>query len=291
LSDFKSVRWLLTSEGRAAQRVDRPGSPPKKLTPFVDLQRSVKYQLYNKIRDQPGLNSMKSLVKRVAKAPGRKAGAVLRRRLPRQSLRDAAYEAIKHRIITCKFKPGECINEASVSVLLGYGRTPVHQALDRLMLEEMVEVIPRKGVIVKPVIVHDVMQMIEVRLINETQCARLAAARADDIHLDKLANVINRTRQAIVDRDIQTMMKLDREFHLVLAGASKNLELAEVLRKLNERSLRFWFISFTTPDHHRSFQEQHEAIFNAIRAHDAEAAEGAMRAHIEAFRRSVARQL
>src|SRR5215468_11829772 len=111
-------------------------------------------------------------------------GATARRRLPRQSLRDAAYEAIKDRIITCKFKPGECINEASVSQLLGYGRTPVHQALDRLMLEEMVEVIPRKGVIVKPVILHDVLQMVDVRMINETQCARLAAVRADDSHVE-----------------------------------------------------------------------------------------------------------
>src|SRR5499427_7148640 len=111
-----------------------------------------------------------------------------RRRLPRQSLRDAAYEAIKHRIITCKFKPGECINEVSVSELIGYGRTPVHQALDRLKLEEMVEVIPRKGVIVKPIILHDVMQMVDVRMINETQSARLAAARADDVHVNALGD-------------------------------------------------------------------------------------------------------
>src|SRR5262249_18572371 len=97
----------------------------------------------------------------------------------RQSLRDVAYEAIKRRIMTCSFQPGESINEIQVASLIGVGRTPVHQALDRLMFEDMVEVIPRKGVIVKPVSLHDVMQMVEVRLINETYCARLAAQRAD----------------------------------------------------------------------------------------------------------------
>jgi len=219
------------------------------------------------------------------------AGATLRRPRSRQSLRDAAYEAIKHRIITCKFKPGEVINETSVSQLLGYGRTPVHQALDRLMLEEMVEVIPRKGVIVKPVILHDVMQMIDVRMINEPQCARLAAERADDTHIEALTAVLARARQAIAGCDVHAMMMLDREFHLQLGAATKNLALAEVLRKLNERSLRFWFISFNTPDHHRSFQEQHEAIFAAVRDRDPEGAESAMRSHIEAFRRSVARHL
>jgi GntR family transcriptional regulator, rspAB operon transcriptional repressor len=235
---------------------------------------------------------MKSLTKKTAAPRTGKAGATAsRRRLPRQSLRDAAYEAIKHRIITCKFKPGECINEASVSALLGFGRTPVHQALDRLMLEEMVEVIPRKGVIVKPVILQDVMQMIDVRLINEVHCAGLAAARADDTHIKKLVSITDQARQAIAERDIHALMTFDREFHLALADATKNFELAEVVRKLNERSLRFWFISFTTPDHHHSFQEQHEAILAAVHSHDSKAAESAMRAHIEAFRRSVARHL
>ena len=228
---------------------------------------------------------MKSLPKKSAKPRGHMTGgAPSRRRLPRQSLRDAAYEAIKHRIITCKFKPGECINEASVSALLGLGRTPVHQAIDRLMLEEMVEVIPRKGVIVKPVILQDVMQMIEVRLINEVYCARLAAARADDTHINDLVGIIDRASKAISARDVHAI-------HLVVANATKNFELVEVVRKLNERSLRFWFISFTTSDHHHSFQEQHEAIFAAIRDHDADGAESAMRAHIEAFRRNVARHL
>jgi DNA-binding GntR family transcriptional regulator len=214
-----------------------------------------------------------------------------RRRLPRQSLRDQAYEAIKDRIITCQFKPGECINEASVSALLGLGRTPVHQALDRLMVEEMVEVIPRKGVIVKPVILHDVLQIVDVRLINETQCARLAAERADDSHIESIAQVLERARRAIAGRDIHAMMSLDREFHLLLAKATKNFELAEVLRKLNERSLRFWFTSFTTPDHHHSFQQQHEAVFEAIRSHNGDEAERTMRMHIEAFRKSVVRHL
>jgi GntR family transcriptional regulator, rspAB operon transcriptional repressor len=219
------------------------------------------------------------------------SGGAAQRRPPRLSIRDQAYEAIKDRIITLQFKPGECINEASVSELLGLGRTPVHQAIDRLMLEEMVEVIPRKGVIVKPVILSDVLQMVDVRMINEAQCARLAAERADSGHIEKLEKVVGEARRAIGKRDIHAMMMLDRQFHLAVAAASKNFVLAELLRKLNERSLRFWFISFTTPDHHTNFQAQHEAIFEAIGSHDPDGAEQAMRVHVEAFRKSVMRHL
>jgi DNA-binding GntR family transcriptional regulator len=204
------------------------------------------------------------------------------------SLRDAAYGEIKHRITTCAFKPGEYLNEAWLSAMLGIGRTPVHQAIDRLMLEGMVDVMPRKGVIVKPVSLDEIMQIIEVRLLNESYCVRLAAERADDDEIRHLADVIARADQWMRMRNSEQMMLLDREFHGALARSSKNIVLGDLLGKLHDRSLRFWFLSLTAPGHHASVQEQHLAILKAIRARDPDAAERAMRDHIEAFRRNVA---
>ncbi|MDB5508222.1 MAG: transcriptional regulator, GntR family [Hyphomicrobiales bacterium] len=204
-----------------------------------------------------------------------------------QSLRDAAYEAIKHRIITCAFKPGEYINEAFVSATLGIGRTPVHQAIDRLMLEGMLDVIPRKGVIVKPVSLDEIMQIVEVRLLNEGYCVRLAADRADADEIAHLSDILARAAQWIEARNSEQLMKLDREFHWVLARASKNAVLGDWLAKLHDRSLRFWFISLNKAGHHESVQAQHEAILSAIRARDPDGAEQAMRAHIEAFRENL----
>ncbi len=208
-----------------------------------------------------------------------------------QSLRDTAYELIKLRIITCAFKPGEYLNEAAVSAMLGIGRTPVHQAIDRLMLEDMVEVIPRKGVIVKPVSLEDVMQIIEVRLINEPYAVRLAAERADDVEISVMTDILARARNWTAVRNVKEMMLLDRDFHLALARAARNAVLADILRKLDERSLRFWFISLTAPNHHEAVPHQHDSILKAVRERDADAAEAATRGHIESFRRNVARYL
>ena len=219
------------------------------------------------------------------------AGPVLSSEPSAQSLRDTAYELIKLRIITCAFKPGEYLNEAAVSALLGIGRTPVHQAIDRLMLEDMVEVIPRKGVIVKPVSLEDVMQIIEVRLINEPYAVRLAAERADDVEISVMTDILARARNWTAVRNVKEMMLLDRDFHLALARAARNAVLADILRKLDERSLRFWFISLTAPNHHEAVQHQHDSILKAVRERDADAAEAATRGHIESFRRNVARYL
>lgn len=208
-----------------------------------------------------------------------------------QSLRELAYEAIKFRIITCAFKPGEYLNEARVSAVLGLGRTPVHQAIDRLMLEGMVEVIPRKGVIVKPVSLDEVMQIIEARLIVEPQGVRLAAERADEADIGALDDILGRALQWMAVRNVEQLMLLDREFHLVLARTARNDVYGEILRKLHERSLRFWFISLADAVHHSAVQEEHRVILEEVRSRSPDGAEAAMRQHIESFRRNVARYL
>jgi GntR family transcriptional regulator, rspAB operon transcriptional repressor len=207
------------------------------------------------------------------------------------SLRDAAYEAIKHRIITCAFRPGEYINELQLSALLNIGRTPVHQALDRLMVEGMVEVIPRKGVIVKPVSLNEVLQIIEVRLINEPLGARLAAEHANEADLGEMADVLKRAKHWAGLRNVENLMLLDREFHLLVAKAAKNDVLTELLRNLHERSLRFWFISLNAPTQYQLVQDEHATILEAIRQHDATKADAAMRRHIESFRKNVSQFL
>ena len=205
-----------------------------------------------------------------------------------RSLREEAYEAIKHRIITCAFRPGDYLNEASVSAMLGIGRTPVHQALDRLRLEGLVEVMPRKGVIVKPVSLDEVMQIIEARLLNEPAAARLAADRATSAELDEIDRIVARSAAFVQARDVEQLMLLDRAFHHLLAQAGRNLVLAELLGRLQDRSLRFWFIALSSASHHAEVQEEHEAIAAALRARDGDAAERAMHAHVDSFRRNVA---
>jgi len=203
------------------------------------------------------------------------------------SLREQAYEAIKHRIVTCAYKPGEYLNEANISKALGLGRTPVHQALDRLMLEHMVEVIPRKGVIVKPVSLEEVMAIIDVRLVNEPYCAGLAAERADSGDIAQMSAILAQADEMRESRDIERRMLADRKFHSVMAHAAKNDVLADVLRKLHERSLRFWFISLSVSGHLSAVDDEHRKILDAIESRDPEAARQRTREHIESFRSNI----
>lgn len=210
---------------------------------------------------------------------------------PRKSLREKAYEAIKQQIITCELRPGEVLSEAAVSAALDIGRTPVHQALDRLMIEGMVDVLPRKGVIVRPLSLDEALEIIDVRLVNETYCVRLAAEHADRTDIAALRTNLDRMKNASRRRDVAEMMQLDRDFHTALSSAGRNTILSDFLGNLHDRAQRFWFVSLRAPDHNDRVCEQHAAIVDAITSHDPDAAAAAMRFHIEAFRTNVTRQI
>jgi DNA-binding GntR family transcriptional regulator len=217
--------------------------------------------------------------------------AAARAQGPAPSLRDRAYEAIKRRIITLDYAPGEHLNEAAVSEALGIGRTPVHQALDRLMLEGMIDIIPRKGVIVRPVSLDEHLQLTQVRLINEPYCASLAAERADAEEIDAMRALLDRAHGRMEARDVAGLMDLDRDFHASISRAARNRVLADLLLGLHERSLRFWFISLSDPHHHRRVQREHQAVYKAIRDRDPERAAAAARAHIESSRDNIMKSI
>ncbi len=208
-----------------------------------------------------------------------------------RSLREEAYDIIKQRIIRGLYRPGEALSEAVVSASLSLGRTPVRQAFDRLMRDGLVEVLPRKGIIVRPITADEIRDMVHVRLLNEGFCARLAAERADQAVLGVLNDTLDQSHKAARDSDIETLMVLDRRFHAALASAAGNAVLSDILSNLHDRSQRVWFLSLREHQHHARVVEEHAGIVAAISARDAEGAEAVMRAHILSFAENLSRQL
>ncbi|MFS8035802.1 GntR family transcriptional regulator [Xanthobacter sp. AM11] len=208
-----------------------------------------------------------------------------------RSLRDEAYELIKERIIRCVFRPGEALSEAQVAAGLRLGRTPVRQAFDRLMRDGLVEVLPRKGIIVRPITEDEVRDMADVRLLNEGFCARLAAERADPEHLAALTENVRRGGIAAAEGNVTVLMSLDREFHATISSAARNAVLGDILRNLHERAQRVWFVSLRDAGHHRRVVEEHAAIADALARRDGPAAEAATQAHILSFAANLTRQL
>jgi DNA-binding GntR family transcriptional regulator len=209
----------------------------------------------------------------------------------RISLRDQAYEAIKQRIVRCDLRPGEVVTVVDLAEQLHLGRTPILQAIDRLTVDGLVSVMPRKGVVVAPVSLDELVDIVEVRLLNEGQAVRWAAERASPADIARLDANLEATWRAAGAHDVDRMIARDREFHRLLSGIAGNAIMSEFLGNLHDRSLRFWFISLRAPDHNTRVCEQHAAVVEGVRQHDPDSAEAAMRAHIRAFRQNLTGQV
>ncbi|RQS99556.1 GntR family transcriptional regulator [Burkholderia seminalis] len=210
---------------------------------------------------------------------------------PAASLADRAYALIQRDIITMRLKPGAALNEADLVARTGIGRTPVHQAVHRLVLEGLLSVMPRKGLMVQPLSLDDIVAVIDVRRINEAHCAELAARHATPDDLTRLAALLDDGQACVDTHDVEGMMELDRAFHQAIAAAARNAVLAEILRALHERSLRFWFVTLSEPHHLADVQHEHRALFDRLSARDAAGARDAVERHIDSFRSTLLQHL
>lgn len=206
---------------------------------------------------------------------------------PRISLSDAAYEALREHVFNLTLPTGELLNERRICELLGLGRTPVHQALQRLHQEGLIEIVPRKGILVKPDSVSKIIDLLDARSIIEPVLAGRAAtlARPEDIEqLKHIAGPVDDddgVRPNGEPRSVDRFIERDRAFHAKLAEISGSSVLMEMQKSLHERAMRFWYSDlWRTLDEHKAATE-HAAVIDAIERGDAEAATAAMGQHID----------
>lgn len=220
-----------------------------------------------------------------AATPARKAP--VRRPEAAISLNETAYLRLKEALVTLAYKPGEYLNTAQVMERLGVGRTPVNQALHRLSAEGLVRIIPRKGAMASPLSINDALELIEVRLVNEVLCMRLAAAAITEAELTELQAIAEQFEAAAQRRDAMSVMNLDRLFHEKIAAAARNAMLQDILSVLHARSQRFWAISLAAEGHLAEVIEEHRIIVATLQRHDADAAAEAAKTHVLSFKASM----
>jgi DNA-binding GntR family transcriptional regulator len=187
---------------------------------------------------------------------------------------------IKSRILSLELRPGQFLNEAAFCEMTGIGRMPVHQATHRLQAEGLIEVIPRKGLVIRMDSLHDVLALLEARLAIEPNVAALAAERISKEQCAELERLLKRSRGLADQSKRQAYGVIDRAFHGIIVEAAGNKILADTVRPLQQRSELFWQLRIMPEEGLEVTQREHEAVLSAILKHDAEGARKAMHAHL-----------
>lgn len=160
------------------------------------------------------------------------------------SLTDQAYSALEERIVTLQLEPGAVLSEATLARQLGFGRTPIREALQRLAREGLVVIFPRRGILVSEIDVKRQLTLLEVRRELERLMAAKATQRASDAEREHFLAIAQGMDQASVDNDDIKFMRLDRELNLLVAKAARNEFASRAMGLMHGLSRRFWYFHY-----------------------------------------------
>ena len=210
------------------------------------------------------------------------------------TLTEQAYRAIEEAIVTLDVAPGEVVSEAQLASRLGFGRTPVREALQRLARERLVRILPRRGIVVAAVDIGEQLRLLEVRREIERLVARAAARRADAAQRARFREIAAGMETVAAAEDETGFLRLDRALNLLVLEAARNEFATATMALMHGLSRRFWFLHWRQAAGLEQSAAVHAALARAIAEGAPEAAGAASDAlvdFIEDFtRRTLARK-
>lgn len=191
------------------------------------------------------------------------------------------YRYLRKDIVTCAIQPGSLLSEKEVSARFNVSRQPVREAFIKLAEAGLVQVLPQRGTFVRKISARRVADGRFIREAVEVSVVRRAALEIEPAALMALDHNLQLQKLAASRHDSQAFLSLDDEFHRLIAE-SINCALAwETVENIKAAMDRVRFLTLSEVSPPESLIEQHEEILSALKNHDADAAEAAMRRHLQ----------
>lgn len=198
------------------------------------------------------------------------------------------YEELRKQILTLKLKPGAPLDEVSLATQFELSRSPVRDALARLVTEGLVTILPNRTTIVTPFEIEEFPNYVAALDLVQRAVTRLAALRRSDEDLARIRAADAAYLAAISKGDFQAMSELNKALHMEIARAGKNGYLTDYYERLLGEGQRLLHLHFDHVIHSASSHKlgrDHDEIIEAIAARDAEAADQSAHDHTMLFQR------
>ncbi len=195
-------------------------------------------------------------------------------------LSDHAYEQLKRMIVRGELPPGSLVTERELTARLVIGRTPLREALQRLVSDYFLAVVPGGGYLVSEISLDSAARIYELRRPIEGLSARLAAERATAEDVDALEEFVHSASRPVSGKDGHWHLAKDGEFHDLVARTSRNEYLRSTVKQLFSLTQRV--LTQTRPRTPRLEDELpfYETLTELIGLHEPEQAEQVMLEHV-----------
>lgn len=190
-----------------------------------------------------------------------------------------AYLAIRNAIRHLQLPPGKTVLEREMAEILGMSRTPVRESLVRLETEGWVQIIPRRGFIVAPLVADDLQQIYEVVESLDGVAGRLATDRATHEELNHLEHLIEEQEKALESNDLLAWTDLDDQFHNYIVDLAQNPRLRGIVDSQSDQlyRARLYTIGHRPKPTHSVIE--HKAILAVMRAGEPDAVRTMLQSH------------
>lgn len=197
---------------------------------------------------------------------------------------EAVTEALREAILDGALPPSAWLREDEIAETFSVSRTPVREALRRLADDGLAVKTAHHGTVVAPLSIEDILALYVVREDLEGVAARLAAVRCPPGLVGSLEETHREMRRVAALDDARRLAQLNLEFHRALRLAAGNSYLERFLAQVEQAVRRLPVSTFAQPGRPAEVLDEHEAIIEAVRRQDGEAAERAAKAHMSRAR-------
>jgi DNA-binding GntR family transcriptional regulator len=198
----------------------------------------------------------------------------------RYSLRGRVYNTIRDRILSGDYHENEELKENTIATELGVSRTPVREALRKLELEGLVNIIPNKGAYVTGITKKDIHDIYMIRSYLEGLCAKLACENITNAQIEALEEILYLTDFHARRSHFDQIVELDNKFHDLLYKASGSKILNHVLSDFHQYVERVRKITLSRPYRAEKSSKEHAAIVEALKKRDGQLAETLAHVHM-----------
>ncbi len=195
------------------------------------------------------------------------------------SLADQVFERLEADILSGKYQRGEVITELRLCAELGVSRTPVREALRRLLQEHLIEE-SGKGTVVMGISRKDFEDMCAIRLRIEGLAVRGFIEHKTEESMRELKEALDFQEFYLSRSDADHMKTMDGRFHETIYSHCGSAILRDTLSPLHKKVQKYRRLSIEQSGRAAKSVEEHRAIYNAIEAGDADLAEKLMAEHV-----------
>lgn len=196
-----------------------------------------------------------------------------------ESKQEQVYSNLKEDILQGKFPPGSPMVERKLCDIYNVSRSPIRNALQRLVRDGLVAFVPGKGMIVPEITIEDIFEIYDMMEMFQIYAIRRTGSKMNDVSLHTLETILLNIRTSLDEENIPGAILWDVKFHEFLVSLAGSTRLKMFHDQIHNQIARF--LSYTLEDTQlaeRSYLE-HRNIYNCLAEGDIDGAEDAISQH------------